>query len=95
VGGTDTRATMLNRVVGDGELTEVVTDHLRLDFNRVESLALVNSDDGTDHGGNNDHVAQVSLDGSGLLTNSETLLGLDAFSDESLKGEIFVKRKKE
>jgi hypothetical protein len=30
VGGTDTRATVLDRLVGDGELAQVVSDHLRL-----------------------------------------------------------------
>jgi hypothetical protein len=30
VGGTNTRATVLDGLVGDGELTQVVTNHLRL-----------------------------------------------------------------
>lgn len=31
VGGSDTRSTVLNWLVGDGELSQVVTTHLRLD----------------------------------------------------------------
>lgn len=33
VGGTNTRATVLNGLVRDGEFGEVVASHLRLDFN--------------------------------------------------------------
>ena len=32
VSGTDTGATVLHGLVGDGKFTEVVPDHLRLDF---------------------------------------------------------------
>lgn len=38
VRGTDTGTTMLDGAVRDGELGEVVTDHLRLDLDRVEDL---------------------------------------------------------
>lgn len=38
VGGTDTGATVLDGLVRDGELGEVVADHLGLDLNRVEDL---------------------------------------------------------
>ena len=33
VGSTDTGATVLHRLVSDGKLAEVVTNHLGLDFN--------------------------------------------------------------
>jgi len=32
VGGTDTRTTVLDGLVGQGELAQVVTDHLGLDL---------------------------------------------------------------
>lgn len=32
VSGTNTRPTVLDRLVGQGELAQVETDHLRLDF---------------------------------------------------------------
>lgn len=38
VSSTDTRATVLDGPVRNGELAKVVTDHLRLDLNRVEDL---------------------------------------------------------
>ena len=38
VRGTDTGTTVLDGAVRDGELGEVVTDHLRLDLDRVEDL---------------------------------------------------------
>ena len=42
---TNARSSVVDRLVGDGELTEVVSDHLRLDLNLVECLAVVHSDD--------------------------------------------------
>lgn len=104
VGSSDTGATVLDRLVWDGELSEVVSDHLRLDlslnkdneaysanecnkfcfvilhFTRtkletylVEDLSVVDSDDGSDHLGEDDHVTEVSLDASGLLEDSARL----------------------
>ena len=74
--GTDTGATVVNGLVGEGELTEVVTDHLGLDFNRVESLAVVDADDSTDHVGGDDLVAAVGADSLGLLAVRDVLLAL-------------------
>ena len=34
---------MLHGLVGDGELTQVVANHLGLDFNLVEDLAIVDT----------------------------------------------------
>ncbi len=58
---------MTNGVVSDGELAEVVADHISLDLDQVEDLAVVHSDLSTDHLGDDDHVAEVGLDGLGLL----------------------------
>eukprot|EP01084_Bolivina_argentea_P298334 514089_1 len=76
MGGTDTGATVLDGLVGQRELGQVVGDHLSLDLNSVELLAVVDTDDGADHLGHDDHVAQVGADGLGLLTNLHELLGL-------------------
>ena len=43
VRGTDTGTTVLDGAVRDGELGEVVTDHLRLDLDRVEDLGTMMS----------------------------------------------------
>jgi len=59
---------VLNRLVGDGELAEVVSNHFWLDFNGVEGLSVVDTNDAADHLGDNDHVSEVGLDNFGLLT---------------------------
>lgn len=46
----------------------------RLDLNLVERLAVVDADDGADHLGHDDHVAQVGAHGLGLLPGGSRLL---------------------
>lgn len=48
-------------------------DELKLKTYLVEDLSVVDSDDGSDHLGEDDHVTEVSLDGSGLLEDSARL----------------------
>ncbi len=67
VGTAEAGAAVTDGVVGDRELTEVVANHISLDLNQVEDLAVVDSDLSTNHLGDDDHVAEVSLDGLGLL----------------------------
>ena len=74
---------MSGRSVSNGKLTKVVTNHLGLDLDLVESLTVVDTEDRADHLGNNDHVAQVSLDGSGLLVRSSGLLSGTELLDET------------
>lgn len=66
-GRSVTGSTVSDGGVRDRELTQVVANHLGLDLNSVENLAVVHTDDGADHFGDNNHVSQVSLDDSGLL----------------------------
>ncbi|GMT29326.1 hypothetical protein PFISCL1PPCAC_20623, partial [Pristionchus fissidentatus] len=87
VGSSDTGTTVLDRLVGDGELSEVVSDHLRLDLSLVEDLSVVDSDDGSDHLGEDDHVTEVGLDGGRLLEYSSGLLGL---LEASKKSEVLA-----
>ena len=61
--------------VRDGELTKVVAGHLRLDLNLVESLTVVDTDDRSDHLGDDDHITKMSLDRSRLLIGGSVLLG--------------------
>lgn len=58
---------MSNWGVSDGELTQVVTNHLWLNLNLVEGLTVVNTNDRTNHLWNDNHVSQVGLDNSWLL----------------------------
>lgn len=83
VGGTDTGTTVLDGLVRDGEFGEVVADHLRLDLDLVEFLAGVDADDGADHLGDDDHVAQVRLDEIGLLVGLGLLLRLAQLLDQT------------
>lgn len=60
-----------------------MANHLRLDLNLVELLAGVDTDDGADHLGDNDHVTEVGLDKVGLLVGLGLLLGLAELLDET------------
>lgn len=68
MGSTDTGSSMLNGLIRDGELSKIVANHLRFDLNLIKSLAIVNSNDASNHLGNYDHVPQVGPDWFGLLT---------------------------
>lgn len=73
---------MLNRVVSDGEFTQVSADHFWLDFNGTEDLTVVDTDNGTNHFWNNDHVSQVGLDNSWLFVGWSVELGLSELVDQ-------------
>ena len=60
-----------------------MTDHLGLDFDLVELLTGVDTDDGTDHLGDDDHVTEVGLDEVGLLVGPGLLLRLAELLDET------------
>lgn len=60
-----------------------MSDHLRLNFNLVELLAGVDTDNATDHLGDNDHVTEVGLDEVGLLVGPGLLLGLAELLDQT------------
>ena len=74
MGSTNTGLTVLHGLVGDGELAQVVADHLRLDLHSIEDLAVVHTDDAADHLGDDDHVTEVGLDDGGLLVGEALLL---------------------
>merc|ERR1719234_509683 len=82
VGGTNTGPTVLHGLVGDGELSQVVSNHLWLHLNLCEDLAVVNSNNGASHLWDNDHVPQVSLDHVGLLVGGSLLLLLPQLLDQ-------------
>ena len=54
-----------------------------LDFNLVESLAVVNANNGTGHLRDDDHIAQVCFDNVGFLIRRAFLLLLTQFLDQS------------
>jgi hypothetical protein len=67
----------------DREFSQIVTNHLRLDFDLVEFLARVDTDDATNHFWDNDHVSKMRLDEVWLLIWSCLLLGLPQLLDQS------------
>ena len=60
-----------------------MTDHLWLDLDLVELLSGVDTNDGTDHLWDNDHVTEVSLDEVWLLVWLGLLLGLAKLLDQT------------
>ena len=76
LGGTDTSLTVAGGFVGQTHLSKVAADHVKLDFNVVKGLSVVNSDIGAHHLGEDDCVAKVCLDRDGLLTSRTVLLCL-------------------
>jgi hypothetical protein len=60
-----------------------VPNHLWLDFDLVEFLAGVDTDDAADHLGYNNHITEMRLDEVRLLVGLGLLLGLSQLLDES------------
>ena len=84
VGGTNTGLAVLNRSVGDGEFCQVVANHVGLNFDLVEGLAVIDTDDRANHLGDDDHVTEMGADRVGLLPGALSgLLGLAQFLDEA------------
>jgi hypothetical protein len=75
---------VLNGLVGHGELSEVLTDHLSLDFTSGPVFSRVNFTNGADHLGHDDGVTEVGLDGLGLFTVGGVLDGGLKLLDESV-----------
>merc|ERR1719477_210988 len=77
-----TGPTVLHRLVGDGKLPQVVSDHLWLHLNLCEDFAVVDANNGSSHLGHNNHVPEVGLDHVGLLVGGSLLLLLPQLLDE-------------
>ena len=60
-----------------------MANHFGLDFDLVELLSRVDANDAADHLGDNDHVAEVSLDEVRLLVGLGLLLRLSELLDEA------------
>ena len=60
-----------------------MANHFGLNFDLVEGLSGVDTDDGADHLWDNDHVTEVGLDEVGLLVGASLLLGLAQLLDET------------
>ena len=60
-----------------------MSNHLRLDLNLIELFSRVDTNDTTNHLGDNDHVSQVSLDKIGLFVRLSLLLCLPQLLDQT------------
>jgi len=88
VSGTNTGSTVLDRLVRDRKLSQIVTHHFRLDFDLVEFLAGVDTNDAANHFRHDDHVSQVCLDQVGLLIGLGVLLCLAQFLDQTHRAAL-------
>ena len=66
-GGTDTGLSWSGPLVGEGELAEVASDHVELDFDVGENFAIVDCDLVADHLRHDDAVSEVGFDWDRLL----------------------------
>lgn len=60
-----------------------MANHFRLDFDLVELLSRVDTDDAADHLGDDDHVTEMCLDEIGLLVGFGLLLRLAELLDQA------------
>jgi hypothetical protein len=74
---------MSNRLIRNGKLSQIMTNHLSLDFNLVEGLSVIDSNHGADHLGDNNHVSEVGFDRVGLFAFGGFLLSLAELLDET------------
>jgi hypothetical protein len=82
VGSSHTRTSVTARLVSDGELCKVVSDHFRLDFNKVEVLSVVHTKNGSNHFRDDNHVPEMGLHRLGLLADRGCLLCLTQLLDQ-------------
>ena len=80
--GTNTWSTVLDRLVTDTELSQIMTNHFRLDFDLVEFLARVDTDDATDHFWHDNHISKVSFDQVWFFVGLGALFRTTEFLDE-------------
>ena len=83
VSSSNTRSTVLDGLVRDGEFGEVVSDHLSFDFNRVESFTVVNADNASNHLWHNKHVSEMGFDDCWFFIRGSFLSGFPQFLDQS------------
>merc|ERR1711994_8198 len=84
VGGTDTGSTVSDRLVRDTVFAKGGTNHLGFDFNTQHHLTVVDTDDVSDHTGQDADVSAMGLDWSGLVDSGGVGLGLSHLFDEGL-----------
>ena len=87
LGGSDTGFTVPGGLVGDGELSQVPSDHVKLDFDVVEALSVIDGNKVSNHFWHDNAVTQVGLDWSRFLSRLSVLFCFLAFEVEPV---VFV-----
>ena len=87
MGGTNTRPSVLDRLVGDWEFSQIMANHLRLDFHLIEGLSIVNTNNATNHFRNYNHVAQVRPNRLRFLTRWSLPF---LFQDSRITSSVYV-----
>ena len=57
--------------VGDGEFSEISSDHIEFDLDFLELFPVIDPDDSTDHLGEDESVPEVGLDSLGSFSGRE------------------------
>ena len=83
MGGTNTRPSVFDGFISDAEFTQIMTNHFRLNFNLVESLAIVNANNAAGHLWNDNHVSQMCFDDVRFLVDWAFLFLLTKLFDQS------------
>lgn len=82
VGSRDSGTSVSDGLVCDREFSQVHANHFWLHFHTAEHLSVVDTDDRSDHFGDDDHVSEVGLDTTGLFSWWGFLLGLSQALDK-------------
>lgn len=70
-------------ILRDGEFSQVVANHFRLDFDLVKFLARVDTNNATNHLGDDNHISEMCLDKVRLLIWLCLLLSLAQLLDQT------------
>ena len=81
--GGNTRTSVPDRLVGNSKFSKVHADHFGFNLNTTEHLSVVDSNNRSNHLGDDDHVTQMGLNSLGLLSRLGILLGTPQTFDES------------
>jgi hypothetical protein len=75
---------MSNGLVSHGELGQIVTNHVCLDFDWVPVFTTIDIDDTSAHFWDNDGISEMGSDSSLLFADDGLFLGDSEFLDKSI-----------